>query len=243
MQGMVDIHCHIVPGVDDGARDLEHAARILQQEYKNGVAAVIVTPHYRRGMFETPQDVVECQFRKIRRLADQSRSGMKVYLGCEYHTHPDMVEDLREGRRPTMAGSRYVLTEFSSMHGYETLRNQVYALVSAGYIPILAHVERYPCLLKAADQVEELRELGAEIQITAGSVLGESGWRVKRFCMKLLKKKWVDYIASDAHDLTGRSVNLQPCAQQIEKQFGRRYAEQIFIHNPLKIIKEGRKNG
>lgn len=242
MQGLIDIHCHIVPGVDDGARNVEEAARMLQQEYKNGVAAVIMTPHYRRGMFETPQREVEKQYRKMWEMARRSRSGMKVYLGGECHTSRELVADLKSGRRPTMAGTRYVLTEFSSMHGFDVLRNQIYELVAAGYIPIVAHAERYPCLLGNPGRIEELRALGAEIQLTSGSILGEEGWREKYFCRKLLKKQWVDYIASDAHNLTDRSVNLQQCAKLLTKMYGEEYVKQIMIGNPMKIIEERREN-
>lgn len=241
MQGMIDIHCHIVPKVDDGARNMEQAARILQQEYRNGVTAVIMTPHYRRGMFETPQEKIDEQFRKMQKMAQKSRSGMKVYLGCECHTNRELVAELNAGKRPTMAGSRYVLTEFSSVHGYDIVRNQIYELVAAGYIPIVAHAERYGCLLSDPKRVEELRELGAEIQLTSGSVLGEEGWREKYFCRKLLKRRWADYIASDVHNLTDRPVNLKQCSELVEKAYGRLYAEQLFIKNPMNIIKEGRE--
>lgn len=242
MQGLIDIHCHIIPGVDDGAHTIHEAALMLKSEYQNGVEAIILTPHYRSGMFETSQEQVEKQFHKVWKLTRRSRSGMRVYLGCEYHTNRNMVADLNAEKRPTMAGSRYVLTEFSSMHGYETIRNQVYELIAAGYKPIVAHAERYPCLLKQPDLVRELIDLGAKLQITAGSILGHDGWRIKRFCWKLLKKKQVDYIASDMHDLEERGCRLKECAEILEKKFGSQYVEQIMRRNPRKIILEGRKN-
>ena len=94
-------------------------------------------------------------------------------------------------------------------------------------------------MIKEPGPVEELRELGAEIQITSGSVLGKDGWRIKRFCMRLLKEKKVTYIASDAHNLESRAPDLQECAQYLEKKFGSRYVEQIFVRNPRKIIRSG----
>ncbi len=239
IEGLIDMHCHIVPGVDDGAADLMTAAKMMKMEYENGVAAIIVTPHYRRGMFETPQRKVEKQFRKIYNLTQKSRSGMKAYLGCEYHTNTDMVSDLLAGKRPTMAGSRYVLTEFSSAHSYLNIRNQVYELVAAGFKPIVAHVERYPCLVKNIELIEELIELGGEIQLTSESVAGRSSRQVKRFCNELLKAGNVHYIASDAHDLESRKPNLQACAVYLEKKFGKDMMEQILIKNPKKIILSG----
>jgi len=239
MQGLIDMHCHIIPDVDDGAVDIDMAVRMLREEYRNGVSVVIVTPHYRKGMFETPQDVIDRQFDKIQQIACRSRSGMKVYLGCEYHTNSAMIGDLLSGKRPTMAGSSYVLVEFSAAHSYWIIRNQIYALVSAGYRPIIAHAERYPCLVKEPALIDELRELGAEIQLTSASVLGEAGWGIKRFCMRLLKENKATYIASDAHNLSKRSPNLRECAEYLEKKFGSRYAEQILVYNPRKIIRAG----
>lgn len=243
MQGLVDIHCHIVPEVDDGAHSIHDAALMLKQQYENGVVAIIVTPHFRRGMFEPTQEEVEHQFRKVWKLTRRSRSGLQVYLGCEYYTHREMVSDLLHERRPTMAGSRYVLTEFSTNHSYEIIRNQVYTLVAAGFRPIIAHAERYQCLVKKPILVKELIDLGAEIQLSAGSILGENGWRVKYFCWKLLKNKQAKYVASDMHDLEQRGCRLKECSEVLEKKFGKRYVEQLMIKNPMKIIREGRRNG
>lgn len=242
MQGLVDIHCHIVPEVDDGAQSIHEAALMLKEQYENGVAAIIVTPHFRRGMFEPTREEVEQQFRKVWKLTRRSRSGLRVYLGCEYYTHRNMVSDLLHERRPTMAGSRYVMTEFSSNHSYEIIRNQVYALVAAGFRPIIAHAERYHCLVKKPDLVEELIDLGAEIQLSAGNILGESGWGVKRFCWKLLKRDQATYVASDMHDLKERGCRLKECSEVLEKKFGAEYVRQLMIKNPMKIIKEGRRD-
>ena len=241
MQGLIDMHCHIVPGVDDGARDLYDAAKILQLEYRNQVQSVIVTPHYRAGMFETPQKEVERQFQRIDEMTRRSRSGMRVYLGCEYHTNAHMVEDLKKGLRPTMAGTEYVLVEFSGRHNYQIIRNQVYALLAAGYRPIIAHAERYPCLTKTPALVQELVHMGAQIQLTSANVLGKSGWWQKQFCHKMIQKKQVHYIASDAHDQGHRKPDLLPCAEYVSKKYGQQMAEQIFIKNPAKIIKKSKK--
>ena len=241
MQGLIDIHCHIVPGVDDGARDLYDAAKILQLEYRNHVQAVIVTPHYRAGMFETPQREIERQFRKIDEMTRRSRSGMRAYLGCEYYTSIHMVEDLKKGIRPTMIGTEYVLVEFSQRHNYQLIRNQVYALLAAGYQPIIAHAERYPCLVKTPALVQELVDMGAQIQLTSGNVMGKSGWRQKRFCHKMIERNQVHYIASDAHDQIERKPDLLPCAEYVRKKYGQQTAERLFIKNPSKIIKKSKK--
>lgn len=240
MKGLIDIHCHLVPGVDDGADTLYDAGKILQMEYWNGVSAVIATPHFRPGMFETTQEKVDRQFQKVAQMAGKSRSGMRVYLGCEYHSAPSLVTDLKEGRRPTMAGSRYVLVEFSGRHTYTQIRNQIYELTAAGYRPIIAHAERYPCLVNDPLLIEELVNAGAQIQLTAASVMGEAGRSSKRFCKKMLKEHYVTYIATDAHDITYRKPDLGACASYVAKKYGVEYSKDIFINNPREIIKEGK---
>lgn len=245
MRGMVDIHCHILPGVDDGAESAKETVALLRREYEDGVRAIIVTPHYRVGMFETPEEIIEKEFRKVRRFLKRNGIKLQLYLGCEYHSHRLMAENLQKGLRPTLAGSDYVLTEFSAAHTYAQIRAQVYELITFGYIPIIAHVERYPCLLKKPELIMELKDLGAEIQITSGSLLQKAGWRVKGFCVRLLKEELVDYIATDAHHIKNRAPDLQECAQYLEKKFGKQYVERLLVTNPRNIIKNGmekRKN-
>lgn len=239
MQGLIDIHCHIVPGVDDGAATLYDAGKILQMEYREGVSAVIVTPHYRKGMFETPQEEIERQYRRLKKIVSSSRSGMRIFLGGECHSAPDLVKELEEGRRPVMAGSRYVLVEFSGNHTYTQIRNQVYELTAAGYRPIIAHAERYPCLLKDMLLAGELVHAGAQIQVTASSVTGGAGRSRKKFCKWLMKNDYLTYIATDAHDITIRRPDLGSCAVYVAKKYGEEYARKIFIKNPREIIKEG----
>ena len=140
-----------------------------------------------------------------------------------------------------MIGTEYVLVEFSERHNYQSIRNQVYALLAAGYRPIIAHAERYPCLTKVPALVQELVQMGAQIQLTSANVLGKNGWRQKRFCHKVIERKQVHYIASDAHDQVHRKPDLLPCAEYVSKKYGQQMAEQIFIKNPSKIIKKSKK--
>ena len=128
-----------------------------------------------------------------------------------------------------------------NFHNYQIIRNQVYALLAAGYRPIIAHAERYPCLTKTPALVQELVHMGAQIQLTSANVLGKSGWGQKQFCHKMIQKKQVHYIASDAHDQVHRKPDLLPCAEYVSKKYGQQMAEQIFIKNPAKIIKKSKK--
>lgn len=241
MDGMVDIHCHILPHVDDGSENAGETLALLRKEYEDGVRDIILTPHYRMGMFETPEKVIEQEYKKVRRFLKKHGVRQHLYLGCEYHSSSRMVEDLLNGLRPTLANSDYVLTEFSANHTFVQIRAQVYELAAVGYIPIIAHVERYPCLSKDLRLMEELKDLGAQIQITSGSLLPKANSKIRRFCVRLLKEELVDYVATDAHHVKGRAPDLGECSRYLEKKFGTRHAKRLLVDNPRKIIKNGRE--
>ena len=130
---LTDIHCHIMPKVDDGPSTVSEAKQLLQMEYEDGVRNIILTPHYRVKMFEPDMKEIIHYYRGMRGVAAKIAPDFKIYLGCEYHTNSNMTEDIQRKRRPTLAGSRYVLVEFSSTHSFQRIRNQIYELVVAGY--------------------------------------------------------------------------------------------------------------
>ena len=135
MKGLYDIHCHILPGVDDGARNMEESLWMLNKEYQEGVRHVILTPHFRYDMFEPHMNIVTRQFMQLRRAAmNIGDEGMRLYLGCELHSSMDMVECLKKGRRLTLAGSRYVLVEFSNGDEKNYIEERVRSLLMNGFI-------------------------------------------------------------------------------------------------------------
>lgn len=234
---LTDIHCHILPNVDDGASDARETMAMLKKAYRDGVRRVIVTPHYRRGMFETEQERIQSLYLQVKRRAARIGSdGIELYLGCEYHRYSGMSKDLKRGLRPTLAGSKYVLVEFSGLDSYSKIRAIIYELTNAGYIPVVAHVERYPVLAEHMENVRDMIELGAKVQVNAGALLGKQGRRVKRFCKKLMKEQMVHFIGSDSHDLTVRPLLLRECADYVMKKWGKETARRIFVDNPSKII-------
>lgn len=231
---IIDIHCHILPKVDDGPDSAEEAVRILKEMHRQEIHHAIVTPHYRMEMFEPSMKRVLYSYRYMREIAQEM--GISLRLGCEYYRNDKMLEDLDNRRRPTMAGSNYVLVEFSTNDMFSTIRNYVYELVTHGYKPIVAHAERYVCCQRL-ENIRELKDMGAFIQVNAGSVLGECGWKMKKLCLEFMKNDVVDFIASDTHNTESRKQNLQKCSYYVLKKMGRQYAKRIFYENPLNILK------
>lgn len=240
-KGLFDMHCHIVPQVDDGASSRQEALGMLEMEYEQGVRYIIATPHYRIGMFETPIEEVRQQFLVLRKLAAQVSPNLKLYLGREFHFNMEMVKTLDEHPALRMIGSRYVLAEFSRPTPYAKIKERTNSLRAHGYIPIIAHIERYECLVKDMDLVEELMEMGARMQVNADSVTGHSGFGMKRYCKKLLDNGMISYIASDCHGTKHRISRIGEAYDFVSKKYGEEYADTIFITNPRKIIRDAVK--
>ena len=236
MIGMIDMHCHLVPGVDDGAQTKDEVKELLQMQYDGGVRTIILTPHYRKDMFEADSETVIKRATFVKQMTIDMGLDMEVYLGCEYHANNDMIEELQQNECYRLNGGRYVLVEFSSAHSYAKVRNWIYQLITSGYKPIIAHIERYPMVVDKTENLEELIRLGAMLQVSSGAVLGEHGFSTKMLTRKLLKKQMVHFIGSDAHDTTERYPNLDACATYVEKKYGTAYAKKIFITNPRCIL-------
>lgn len=230
----IDIHNHSLFGVDDGASDMEESKMMLQNAYNQGVSSIILTPHYYYGMFKYPNEMIEKHFKQLCEVAE--KIGIKLYMGCEYHVNSRIIDYLSCGRCNTLAGSDYVLTEYSYDTEYKYIEKYTRQLMDSGYIPVIAHAERYRCLLDSPELCAELSDMGALIQINATSVLGLEGRETTRFCKKLLKSKVADVVASDTHDTTERVNRLGECHAYIAKKYGVEYAEKLFYDTPLKII-------
>lgn len=231
---MIDIHCHALYGVDDGAKSIEESIAMLQQAKSQGIEAVILTPHYRYGMFNYPVERIQEHFAHLKEKSEMF--GIELYLGCEYHVNSRIIEALQEGRCFTLAGSDFVLTEYSFDTEFSYIYGQTQKLISYGYIPVVAHVERYACFLKRPKLCLELSNTGAYIQINADSILGMDGKTGERFCKKILKNQWADIVASDAHGESKRAFHLAQSMEFVARKYGEDYAELLFYENPKRII-------
>jgi protein-tyrosine phosphatase len=231
---IIDIHNHTLYGVDDGPRSIKESLKMLQDAKNQGVETVILTPHYRHGMFGYPSRLVEDNFAYLREKAKPI--GINLYLGCEYHIDDMATEAFDSHRCHTLADSDYVLCEYKYETPYSYIERQTYHLLSSGYIPIIAHAERYKCLASDSKLCDKLSHMGALIQINADSVLGLTGFVDKYVCKKLLKKECVHIIASDAHGCEQRSSHMGQCYEYISNKYDSSYADLLFYRNPSKIF-------
>ena len=231
---MIDIHCHMLFGVDDGADSLEESVKLLADARKQGVTDVILTPHLRHGMFHYDRALVDRNFQSLLPYAE--KIGIHLYLGCEYHVNTEIMDAYGNGKFHSLADRKYILTEYSSASEYSFVVKMTQEIIRHGFVPVIAHVERYGCLREEIERVAELQDMGAWIQINADAVLGLEGRGTKKFCKELLEEEWVDVIASDTHDLKKRACHMEKCFSYIGKKYGADYARELMEQKPAQII-------
>ena len=252
MNVITDIHSHIIPEVDDGSKSLEMSMDILRMSYESGVRRIILTPHFRLGMFETSGEVIRKQYETLRAAADKEFPELKLFLGCEFHASMEQ-EELLKNPRFFLAGSRYLLLEFSGGDTESFIRDRVRAAQMMGAKVIIAHVERIRAINEQSGKkafglsglfsagnigfVEDLKRSGVLIQLNADAVLGYDGRAVKKLCQKLIQEDLVDFIASDVHDIDERPTRVGECAEYIRSRFGDERAKRLFTDNPNRILK------
>lgn len=236
MKGFADIHTHLLPGVDDGAKDVQEACRLIRLAYDDGTRAMILTPHY-RGVYRenTPAFLLQ-RFDELRQTVHRELPDMKLYLGNEVQYQLDVFSLLESGRVLPLCGSRYVLLEFRSNVLRSRVITGVAEAVQYGFVPIIAHAELYGVFRLDPSLVEEVLHMGALIQMNADSILGKNGFGVKRLCHRLLKEHQVHFVASDAHDPEKRPPLLQKCFVRVQKRYGEKYANRVFYENALTVM-------
>lgn len=236
MTKFVDLHCHILPYVDDGALRNEESEQLMDMLYLQGVRVVCATPHLRKGMFETPDRDIQVQFAELQDYAARRSYPVRLFLSREYHCDKLFKERLEAGTVLPMGAGNALLVEFSQRHDFDYILGWIKDLRNRGYHPLVAHVERYPGVEGDLDKVSALIQAGAKIQMNAGSVLGHEGLRQAKWSRKLLKEALVHVIASDSHDPMDRPPELDACQRFLRKKIGDAYADALMRDNPMRIL-------
>lgn len=242
MSDYIDMHCHILPGVDDGAKDIEEMKKMLKIAYEGGTRCIIATPHHHPKRGAEPPEVLREQAKILRDAAHEIDEKFRIYLGTEIYFGQDVVEELKAGEILTMNRREYILVEFSPSHPFSYIKQGLQQLQFAGYEVILAHVERYHCITDEPEYAEELYEMGIHLQVNAGSITGESGRNIKKFIKELMDEDLVFCVGTDAHDTKKRPPKLKKAADYVEKKYGQDYMRRIFYSNAKCMLRKRTKN-
>lgn len=240
-RNMIDIHMHLIPGVDDGAENMEMSLLMLLQAREQGIRKIIATPH--SEVFRYSKDGGKIIFNRLADAAAKVFPDMPLYLGCEVYCEAaimdTVVEALDSGRYPTMNGTRYVLMEFSQWVAPEDTIPCVEAVVNAGYKPIIAHMERYRHLRENMDLVDQFREREALIQVNAYSLFDEMDDTIKNWARRLVVERKADFLGTDAHRTYHRPPSAAYGLNWLYENVAQDYADAICWGNAeLLLIRE-----
>jgi protein-tyrosine phosphatase len=236
---MIDLHAHVLPGIDDGPSTLDEAVRMCALAWQDGIRVIVATPHQHHDMWPNEDGAPLEALRQ--ELVAACPDGPEIVLGAELRADSELLEALEArpaGGLLSIAGSRYLLLEFPSLDVGLDPFFFVHELRLAGKVPVLAHPERIPWLAGQPELLLELGERGALIQITAMSLTGELG-RVPRVCCELLLDEGqVHFLATDAHDLVNRPPLLSSARAAVEQGWGAEVATRLTVDNPRAVLED-----
>jgi protein-tyrosine phosphatase len=237
---MIDLHTHILPGVDDGVDTEDEAVEFARVAVADGVRVIVATPHCREGSWENRRDDVIAGVGRLRERLTREGIDVEVQPGAEVHLCPELVERVRDGRAPTLADNgKTLLLELSLTQYPVELEKLIFELKLAGLEVVLAHPERVRYFQEAPERYEAVVRGGAWGQLTTGSLLGTFGSRAKAFSEQLLRDGLVHVLASDAHNVRRRSPVLTPALEVVTPLVGEEYARAMVDGIPRALL-EGR---
>lgn len=233
----IDMHAHILPGIDDGAESYDEALHMAGIAYEEGTRMIIATPHY--GIMNPGFSRLKAEdvFDKVREKIKEKYPEMRLALGSEiFYTGLSVIDHLEKGEALTIAGTDYVLVEFSPADPLRKIEDGIRDLRLSGYRPILAHAERYEALYRDIAAVEDIVDAGAVIQINSRSFTRGGLDRRTKWVKQLVKEDLVHLIASDCHNDTTRSPIMAEAADKLRKWTDNEGFKRITAENPIRIL-------
>ncbi len=237
--GYIDIHSHILPGMDDGARSMHQSLDMLRIAHAEGITTMIATPHNMPGKGCPKPDVVYQKVLELQEAVARENIPIQILSGTEYFYREEILEYLENDMGITMAASDWVLVEFDFMAEKNYVRNGLRNILAQGYRPIIAHVERYAKVMEDKAFINDLKLMGVLVQINAASVTGDNGRQAKKDTKWLLKQKLVDFVGTDAHSDGHRAPHMEKCAAILYKKYGKDYAEALLFGNAEYYLMKG----
>lgn len=233
---MIDIHSHVIPNVDDGARSVEETFNILKEAQEAGFTDVILTSHFLLNYYETNAQELIFWKEKLQEVLKKQGTKINLHSGMEIYITNQMEELLENKKILTLANSRYMLIELPLATNVKYFDYVVYYLEAKGIKPIIAHPERYKCVQKDPDIVEEYIEKGCLIQCNYGSIVNLYGREAEKTIKTLLKKNQVHFLGSDVHRENGTYLIILDAIKKIRKIIGENKINELTTINPKKIL-------
>ncbi|NLG03706.1 MAG: histidinol-phosphatase [Clostridia bacterium] len=234
--GFTDMHTHILPGVDDGASSVEEALKMLEMAVREGTSRIILTPHFIPGNRKYAKENIKELFENFKQTVSEHQIPIELKLGNELYYREGIIEALETGMANAMADTQYVLVEFGVKRDYDYIYQSLKRLQEHGYRPILAHVERYDCLHKKMDLIEELIKTGFYIQMNTEELMAGFFSRNKGFCTKLFMQGYIHFLGSDCHDTDVRAPYMKKAVDYLRQKADPELLEEVLYVNPEKML-------
>ncbi len=235
---MKDLHSHILMGIDDGSKELKESLEVLKKAEKEGITDIMLTPHYiKNSNYAENNQGKENRLRTLKEEVIKNKIKINLYLGNEVYIDDEILNLIKEGEIATLNNSRYILIELPLMNELQNVKESIFDLVRNGYIPIIAHPERYHYIQDDPTKLEEYLEMGALLQGNYQSLLGKYGQKAKKTLKILLKNNKIQFLASDIHKETDE-YHLKKINKKLEKLIkDKKTVEDLLNRNFEKVIK------
>ncbi len=236
----VDLHTHILPGIDDGAETFKESLQMLKIAMCNGTTDIVLTPHYltkdMRAQKTSKNDIIRV-FNAFKEAVAEQYPELRLYLGAEVFAVSNIEDVIADGQLITINDTKHVLIEFGFNDFKARAVEVTEKLTNAGYIPIVAHPERYLFIQRDPRTIIDLLERGAVLQVNSSSLAGHNGAVAQDIVLSFLENQFAAIIASDSHSTYQRNPDLSDAFSYVSANFSMEYAEDLFYNNPLAVIK------
>jgi protein-tyrosine phosphatase len=217
---LIDIHCHILPGVDDGASDMKASLEMAKAAVEEGITTIIATPHL-SPRYQNHKTTILQKVQTLNETLKTEKIPLTILPGQEPRIYGEMVEDYESGKLLTLNdGNKYIFVELPSNHVPRYTKQLLFDIQLKGLTPIIVHPERNQEVIEHPDVLYSFVKDGTLTQITASSITGHFGKKVKKFSLELVENNLTHFIASDAHNITSRAFRLQRAYEEVENEFG-----------------------
>ena len=232
---MIDIHTHILPGLDDGSTNIKESIDILKELISQGVEEIIATPHIISGVYDNNKKIIEDKIKELNSEIITHNLPIKIHKGAELYCEPNLIEKTKR-EELNLAGSKYILIESDMQRFPDNFEDILFQFQLARYIPILAHAERFTPFMNDFNYLLDIVNRGILVQINSGSLFGDYGDNVQKLAHKILQTGCAHFIASDVHGLNKRPIMLKEAYQFLSENFNENLAKLLMDENPKRLI-------
>ena len=238
---MIDLHCHLLPEVDDGSRSMEQSLVMAQAAVADGIRHSVLTPHIHEGRYSNTRSTLSHVFESFRQALQDAGIPLSVSLGGEARLGFELLQLLEQDEIPMLGqldGYRIMLLEFPHSHILPGADKLVDVLLANNIRPLIAHPERNKDVMRSLDKIYPFVQKGCLLQVTAGAVVGTFGKYAKQRAVEMLERDWVTVLATDAHNMKHRPPKLEAGRAAAEKLIGKQRADALVYSTPLSILGE-----